>query len=123
MRSLVHLFRVLCIALLLPATMVAAAQTDHVPAKPDCCGNITPEAHHADASPQTAQPAGNGHGGPSHETLHLACGIHACNWLEASVPVAARPNDLVSAVLAPSVPPSPLAARAEPFHRPPAALH
>ncbi len=122
MRFLVQLLRVLCVALLLPATVMAAAQTDHVPTRHDYCEGAAPASHHADATPETAEPARGDHGDRAHEPLHVSCGIHACNWIEGAELIAGRPNGLTWALYAPSAGRSGPAAPRESLYRPPAAL-
>ncbi|MDR9395791.1 MAG: hypothetical protein RI571_16015, partial [Roseovarius sp.] len=74
MRILVQFLRALCIALLLPATVMAAAQTDHVPTSHDCCEGVAQTSHNGATPPETADPARGDHGDQSHDPLHVSCG-------------------------------------------------
>lgn len=120
MRLLVQILRALCIALLLPAAVMAATQTDHVPTRHDCCERTTSASHYGDNTPETADPARGDHDDRSHEPLHASCGFHACNWIEGGELVAGRPHGLIQTLYAPSAGMCPPAAPVESPHRPPA---
>lgn len=123
MRRLVPFLRALCIALLLPATVIAAAQTDHVPSRHDCCADAAPASHHAGtAVHQSEIPASEDYGDQSHGPQHFSCGLHACSWIEVPALVAGLPQGLSWALYSPAGIATPPSARAESLHRPPAAL-
>lgn len=118
MRSLLHLLRLLCVALLLPSMTIAAAETGHPPEAAACCAGATGETaagHHGPDGP--SRPGEHGAAGD-----HLDCGMHPCSWLGAPG-VAALPGLALRrggyrperAALAPPV-------RAERLHRPPVVL-
>lgn len=122
MTLLIQILRVLCITLLLPATVLAAAQTDHAPTRHDYCEDAAPDSHHGDATQETSGPAWGDDGDRAQESLHVSCGIHACNWIEEAELIAGCPNGLSWVQYAASSGVSLPAAHVESLHRPPAAL-
>ncbi|PTW48262.1 hypothetical protein [Rhodovulum kholense] len=119
MKPLLTVLRVLCLALLLPAAMVA--QTGHATAGNSGCAaaasmaaqDMSPGMHVADAA---FGDQGPGHG-PSVPCLF--CGLHACAWIEAPETFVARPLAMAPASYASALTARPPTARAESLHRPP----
>jgi hypothetical protein len=122
MTLLIQILRVLCITLLLPATVLAAAQTGHAPTRHDYCEDAAPDPHHGDATQETSGPAWGDDGDRAQEPLHVSCGIHACNWIEEAELIAGCPNGLTWALYEPLAGRSRPAAPRESLYRPPAAL-
>ncbi|WP_143042335.1 hypothetical protein [Citreimonas salinaria] len=123
MRLLVPFVRVLCIALLLPTMVLAATQTDHAPTSHDCCDDAAlTSAHHAEAAAQADNAdAGPGKGGQrSGEAFHISCGLHACNWIDATNILVPRPVGLIGTRYAAAGSVMPPFMRAESLDRPPA---
>ncbi|NDV00913.1 hypothetical protein [Pseudoroseicyclus tamaricis] len=122
MRSLVRLLMALCLALLLPAAVMAAAQAGHGPTRHACCEGASLMPHHADAATKGSLAAAESQGEPAWEHLHLSCDLHACNGIDVSRLVAERPLRLTRTVYAPASPAVSPPARAERPLRPPTHL-